>query len=238
MAPHSEPECRRSLSRQQPHSRGRAAGLRHTMRIATVNSPAAATGHACRAFAKRSLRPHSVQSVRSRGLHRWCPSAANSRSLRPASTQPRFGRHRQQCHHRHRPQKVGLLGAPFLFRDTQDARPALDGAIGVELMDRLRGRNVDSLAWAENGIRHIIANTPMRQPCASAALRRRKIPSPPSFQRISRRCRPASASRGTSTVPRCLLSRPTWWRFSIRRSAPHSRRQHEPSWIRRAKRAP
>src|ERR1700722_1835877 len=60
--------------------------------------------------------------------------------------------------------EIGLLDAPFLFRDARHARAALDGPIGAELTDLLRAKNVNPLAGAENGMRHVTANRPMRQP--------------------------------------------------------------------------
>jgi tripartite ATP-independent transporter DctP family solute receptor len=60
--------------------------------------------------------------------------------------------------------ELGLLDAPFLFRDARHARAVLDGPIGDEYAQMLRPKGVMVLAWAENGLRHITANKPVRRP--------------------------------------------------------------------------
>ena len=60
--------------------------------------------------------------------------------------------------------EAGLLDAPFLFRDVVRARAALDGPIGVEYAEILAKKDVHVVAWAENGLRHITADRPIRTP--------------------------------------------------------------------------
>ena len=60
--------------------------------------------------------------------------------------------------------ELGLLDAPFLFRDAAHARAVLDGPIGAEYAALLHPKGVIVLAWAENGLRHITANRPVRKP--------------------------------------------------------------------------
>jgi tripartite ATP-independent transporter DctP family solute receptor len=60
--------------------------------------------------------------------------------------------------------ELGLLDAPFLFQDAGHARAVLDNAIGTELTDLMRAKGVNNLAWAENGLRHMTANKPIREP--------------------------------------------------------------------------
>jgi TRAP-type transport system periplasmic protein len=60
--------------------------------------------------------------------------------------------------------EAGLLEAPFLFKDVAHARAALDGATGLEFMELLKTKNLNVLAWGENGLRHITANRPIRTP--------------------------------------------------------------------------
>jgi tripartite ATP-independent transporter DctP family solute receptor len=143
---------------------GRTAGLRRTIRIATVNPPAAATGQACRAFAEAV----AASPVLSKALdvevftsgvlggELEITQACINGSLDLAVTASNVVAGIVP--------EIGLLDAPFLFRDERHARAALDSAIGVELTDLLRARNVNNLAWAENGIRHVTANKPMRKP--------------------------------------------------------------------------
>ena len=55
-----------------------------------------------------------------------------------------------------------LLNAPFLFRDVDHARAALDGAIGEEFAQIGRAAGVNVIAWGENGLRHVTSNRPIR----------------------------------------------------------------------------
>jgi tripartite ATP-independent transporter DctP family solute receptor len=72
---------------------------------------------------------------------------------------------------------VGILNAPYLFRDVARARAVLDGPIGADLTEACRAKNLPVLAWGENGLRHITSNTPIH---ALADLRGLKIRVPPS----------------------------------------------------------
>jgi tripartite ATP-independent transporter DctP family solute receptor len=58
--------------------------------------------------------------------------------------------------------EVGIINAPYLFRDAAQARAALDGPIGVALMDASRARRLPVLAWGENGVRQLTSNVPVR----------------------------------------------------------------------------
>jgi tripartite ATP-independent transporter DctP family solute receptor len=69
--------------------------------------------------------------------------------------------------------QIGLLDMPFLFRDVARARAALDGDIGSELIDRLREKGLHMLCWAENGVRQMTANKPIRRPGDLAGLKLR-----------------------------------------------------------------
>jgi tripartite ATP-independent transporter DctP family solute receptor len=59
---------------------------------------------------------------------------------------------------------LGLLNAPFLFRDVALARAMLDGEIGAEFAKRAAAKDVHVMAWSENGLRHITSNQPIRTP--------------------------------------------------------------------------
>lgn len=68
---------------------------------------------------------------------------------------------------------VGLLDAPFLFPNAAAARTMLDGEIGDELIDRLNSKAVHIIAWAENGMRQMTANKPIRNPADMVGLKLR-----------------------------------------------------------------
>jgi len=51
--------------------------------------------------------------------------------------------------------EVFALDLPFLFRDYDHARAVLDGEIGQELAAKVDENNLVTLAWSENGFRHV-----------------------------------------------------------------------------------
>jgi len=59
---------------------------------------------------------------------------------------------------------LGVMDAPYLFRDVATARAVLDGPLGREFAALAAARNIIVLAWAENGLRHITSNRPVRRP--------------------------------------------------------------------------
>ena len=59
--------------------------------------------------------------------------------------------------------EVGILNAPYLFRDAAQARTVLDGGLGAEFMGLSQEKSLPVLAWGENGLRHITANQPVRK---------------------------------------------------------------------------
>jgi hypothetical protein len=110
----------------------RAAAMRRTVRIATVNPPASATGQACRAFAEAAAKSpvlsailqvdvvaggtaggelEMTQACIKGTLDLAVPASNVVGSLVP---------------------ELGLLDAPFLFRDADHARGVLDSDIGAE----------------------------------------------------------------------------------------------------------
>jgi tripartite ATP-independent transporter DctP family solute receptor len=68
---------------------------------------------------------------------------------------------------------VGLLDTPFLFKSAAIARAALDGDAGAELALLLKAQGINVLAWAENGLRHMTANRPIRRPADLVGLKMR-----------------------------------------------------------------
>jgi tripartite ATP-independent transporter DctP family solute receptor len=61
--------------------------------------------------------------------------------------------------------EVGALGLPFLFADAAQAFRVLDGPVGQELSQKLAGVGIVSLAWWDNGIRHITnSKRPVEKP--------------------------------------------------------------------------
>lgn len=71
----------------------------------------------------------------------------------------------------------GVLNAPFLFKDAARARATVDGPIGAEFAELAKAKNLHVMAWAENGLRQITSNKPVRTP---ADLRGLKIRVPQS----------------------------------------------------------
>jgi TRAP-type C4-dicarboxylate transport system substrate-binding protein len=59
---------------------------------------------------------------------------------------------------------LGVMDAPYLFRDVPTARAVLDGPLGREFSALAEPKNISVLAWAENGLRHITSNRPIRGP--------------------------------------------------------------------------
>jgi TRAP-type C4-dicarboxylate transport system substrate-binding protein len=59
---------------------------------------------------------------------------------------------------------LGVMDAPYLFRDVATARGVLDGPLGREFSALAEPKNISVLAWAENGLRHITSNRPIRKP--------------------------------------------------------------------------
>jgi TRAP-type C4-dicarboxylate transport system substrate-binding protein len=75
--------------------------------------------------------------------------------------------------------ELGLVDLPFLFKDTQTARAAMDGALGDALARALEARtNFRVLGWFENGFRHISNRVrELRRPADLAGLNIRVLPS-------------------------------------------------------------
>ncbi len=61
--------------------------------------------------------------------------------------------------------EVGALGLPFLFSDASQAFRVLDGPVGEDLAQKLNGVGIVSLAWWDNGIRHVTnSKKPVEKP--------------------------------------------------------------------------
>lgn len=69
--------------------------------------------------------------------------------------------------------ELGIINAPFLFRDVARARAVMDGPLGDEFKAAARKKDVLVLAWGENGLRHITANQPIRNPADLQGLKLR-----------------------------------------------------------------
>ena len=74
--------------------------------------------------------------------------------------------------------EIGLLDMPFLFRDTAHARAVLDGSIGSDYANLAAAKGIPVLAWAENGVRHMTANRPIRTAADLKGLKLRIMPAP------------------------------------------------------------
>ena len=142
----------------------RAAGARRVVRIGTVNPLASATGQACRAFAEAVAASPVLSTSLEVEVHAngdlggelEMTKACINGSLDLAVTASNVGANIVP--------ELGLLDAPFLFRDAAHARTVLDGPVGAEYAVLMHAKGMNLLAWAENGLRHVTANRPVRKP--------------------------------------------------------------------------
>jgi tripartite ATP-independent transporter DctP family solute receptor len=140
------------------------AAMRRTVRIGTVNPLESATGQACRGFADAVAASPVLSAAFQIEVHAngelggelEMTQACINGSLDFAVTASNVVANILP--------EIGLLDAPFLFRDAAHARAVLDGPIGAEYAELLRPKDVHVLAWAENGLRHVTANHPVRKP--------------------------------------------------------------------------
>ena len=140
------------------------AAPRRVIRIATVNPAGSATGEACGAFAKAAAASPALADAFEVEVHvngelggelemtKACINGSVDLAVTATNVVANIA------------PELGLLDAPFLFRDAAHARAVLDGPIGAEYAELLRPKDVHVLAWAENGLRHITANRPIRKP--------------------------------------------------------------------------
>jgi TRAP-type transport system periplasmic protein len=75
--------------------------------------------------------------------------------------------------------ELGFVDLPFLFERRDDARAAIDGALGRFLAEKIEARaNYRILGWFENGFRHISNRLrTVRLPADLAGMRIRVLPS-------------------------------------------------------------
>ena len=75
--------------------------------------------------------------------------------------------------------ELGFVDLPFLFASTNQARAAMDGALGARLAQAIeREANFRILGWYENGFRHISNRVrPVRMPADLKAMTIRVLPS-------------------------------------------------------------
>src|SRR5579885_2027656 len=75
--------------------------------------------------------------------------------------------------------ELGFVDLPFLFATREQARGAIDGALGAYLRERIEARvNYRILGWFENGFRHISNRLrTVRVPADLKAMRIRVLPS-------------------------------------------------------------
>ncbi len=141
-----------------------AGAFRRVVRLGVVTPIASALGQACRAFADAVATVPALNDVLQIEVHpngevgsevemvKACASGALdlvfATSNVVAAQVP----------------ELGLLDAPFLFRDTAHAHATLDGPIGQEFVGLLRDKGLHLLAWGENGVRHVTAGKPVRAP--------------------------------------------------------------------------
>ena len=91
--------------------------------------------------------------------------------------------------------ETGLLDLPFLFRDASHARAVLDGPVGRQYAALCHNAGIPVLAWAENGVRHLTANHPVRNAAELQGLKLRIMPAPlllQSFRAMGAQAEPQS----------------------------------------------
>ncbi|MES2888839.1 MAG: TRAP transporter substrate-binding protein [Pseudomonadota bacterium] len=72
-----------------------------------------------------------------------------------------------------------ITDIPFLFRDYDHARKALDGPVGQELLAKFPAKGMVALAWAENGFRHLTnSKRPVNTPEDMKGLKLRTMENP------------------------------------------------------------
>lgn len=75
--------------------------------------------------------------------------------------------------------EAGIMDIPFLFRDSQHARAALDGAPGQEILDKFPAKGLIGLAWGEQGFRHLTnSKRPVNAPADMKGLKLRTMENP------------------------------------------------------------
>ena len=79
--------------------------------------------------------------------------------------------------------EVAILDIPFLFRDYDHARRTLDGPIGQDMLGKFKSKNIQALAWGENGFRHMTNNRrPVNAPDDLKGLKMRTMENPVHMQ--------------------------------------------------------
>jgi tripartite ATP-independent transporter DctP family solute receptor len=138
--------------------------MRRVIRIGTVNPLPSTTGQACRGFADAVAASPVLAEAFQVEVHadgelggelemtKACINGSLDLAVTASNVVANIA------------PELGLLDAPFLFRDAAHARAVLDGPIGAEYADLLRPKGVYVLAWAENGLRHITANRQIHKP--------------------------------------------------------------------------
>ncbi len=79
--------------------------------------------------------------------------------------------------------ETAILDIPFLFKDYAHARATLDGPIGQELLTKFPAKNIQALAWGENGFRHMTnSKRPVNTPDDLKGLKMRTMENPVHMQ--------------------------------------------------------
>jgi len=79
--------------------------------------------------------------------------------------------------------ETAILDIPFLFRDYPHARATLDGPIGQDMLGKFPAKNIQALAWGENGFRHMTNNKrPVNAPDDLKGLKMRTMENPVHMQ--------------------------------------------------------
>lgn len=152
--------------------------MRRTVRIGSVNPRSSAIGQACVAFAKAVAASPVLSNILEvevvtdgilggeLEMTQACINGSLDLAISATNVMANIV------------PELGILDAPFLFRGVGHARAVLDSSIGDELSALMKSKGIISLAWAENGLRHVTANKAIREPSDLGGLHIRVPQSP------------------------------------------------------------
>ena len=69
--------------------------------------------------------------------------------------------------------EIAVLDVPFVFRDVTRGRAAFDGPIGAEYAELLKTKDINIVAWFENGLRQLTSSRAVRAPADMHGLKLR-----------------------------------------------------------------
>ena len=166
--------CAGALALQAPWLSARSAragAFRRIVRLGVVTPPASSLGQACYAFAKAVAATPVLDSGLQLEVHANGELGSEVEMVKACAVGALDLVFATSNVVAAQVPELGLLDAPFLFRDPAHAHATLDSPIGQEFVGLLQEKNLHLLAWGENGVRHITAGKPVRVPSDLRGLR-------------------------------------------------------------------